>query len=48
MLSVGLAAGSLLNLAFSPTAVEQLDLSPLQIQALPASLLLWAAALFLA
>ena len=48
VLSVGLAAGSLLNLALSPTAVEQLALSPLQIQALPAALLLWAAALFLA
>lgn len=48
VLSVGLAAGSLLNLAFSPTVVEQLALSPLQIQALPAALLLWAAALFLA
>ena len=55
VLSVGLAAGSLLNLALSPTAlalsptaVEQLALSSLQIQALPAALLLWAAALFLA
>ena len=48
VLSIGLAAGSLLNLALSPTAFEQLALSPLQIQALPAGLLLWAAALFLA
>ena len=48
VLSVGLAAGSLLNLALSPTAFEQLALNPLQIQALPAALLLWAAALFLA
>ena len=48
VLILGLAAGSLLNLALSPTAVEQLALSPLQIQALPAALLLWAAALFLA
>ena len=48
VLSIGLAAGSLLNLALSPTAFEQLALSPLQIQALPAALLLWAAALFLA
>lgn len=47
VLSIGLAAGSLLNLALSPTAFEQLALSPLQIQALPAALLLWAAALFL-
>ena len=46
VLILGLAAGSLLNLALSPTAVEQLALSPLQIQALPAALLLWAAALF--
>ena len=48
VLILGLAAGSLLNLALSPTAVEQLAVSPLQIQALPAALLLWAAALFLA
>jgi hypothetical protein len=48
VLILGLAAGSLLNLALSPTAVEQLALNPLQIQALPAALLLWAAALFLA
>ena len=48
VLSIGLAAGSLLNLALSPTAIEQLGLNPLQIQALPAGLLLWAAALFLA
>ena len=48
VLILGLAAGSLLNLALSPTAVEQLALSPLQIQALPSALLLWAAALFLA
>ena len=48
VLSIGLAAGSLLNLALSPTAFEQLALSPLQIQSLPAALLLWAAALFLA
>ena len=48
VLSIGLAAGSLLNLALSPTAFEQLALNPLQIQALPAGLLLWAAALFLA
>ena len=48
VLSIGLAVGLLLNLALSPTAFEQLALSPLQIQALPAGLLLWAAALFLA
>ena len=48
VLSIGLAAGSLLNLALSPTAFEQLAINPLQIQALPAGLLLWAAALFLA
>ncbi len=48
VLTIGLAAGSLLNLALSPTAFEQLAISPLQIQALPAGLLLWAAALFLA
>ena len=48
VLSIGLAAGSLLNLALSPTAIEQLGINPLQIQALPAGLLLWAAALFLA
>ena len=48
VLILGLAAGSLLNLALSPNVVEQLALSPLQIQALPAALLLWAAALFLA
>ncbi len=48
VLSIGLAVGSLLNLALSPTAFEQLALNPLQIQALPAALLLWAAALFLA
>ena len=40
VLSIGLAAGSLLNLALSPTAIEQLGLNPLQIQALPAGLLL--------
>ena len=48
VLSIGVAAGSLLNLALSPTAFDQLALSPLQIQALPAGLSLWAAALFLA
>ena len=48
VLIIGLALGSLLNLALSPTAFEQLALSPLQIQSLPAALLLWAAALFLA
>ena len=48
VLSIGLAMGSLLHLALSPTAFEQLALSPLQIQSLPAALLLWAAALFLA
>lgn len=48
VLLIGLLAGSLLMTALSPTAVQQLVLNPLQIQALPAALLLWAASLLLA
>ena len=48
VLLIGLLAGSLLMAALSPTAVQQLILNPLQIQALPAALLLWAASLLLA
>lgn len=47
-LLLGLLAGSLLIVALSPTAVQQLVLNPLQIQAIPAALLLWAASLLLA
>ena len=48
VLIIGLAAGSVITLAISPTVLEQLSLQPLQLQALPAALLLWAAALLLA
>ena len=47
-LIVGLLAGSLLTTALSPTALQQLSITPAQIQALPAAVLLWLAALFLA
>jgi hypothetical protein len=47
-LIVGLLVGSLLTTALSPTALQQLSISPAQIQALPAAVLLWLAALFLA
>jgi hypothetical protein len=47
-LLVGLVVGSLITTALSPTALEQLAISPAQIQAVPAALLLWLAALLLA
>ena len=47
-LIVGLLVGSLLTTALSPTALQQLSITPAQIQALPAAVLLWLAALFLA
>ena len=47
-LLVGLVVGSLFTTALSPTALHQLSITPAQIQALPAAVLLWLAALFLA
>ena len=47
-LLVGLGVGSWLTTALSPTALQQLSITPAQIQALPAAVLLWLAALFLA
>ena len=47
-LLVGLVVGSLFMTALSPTALQQLSITPAQIQALPAAVLLWLAALFLA
>ena len=47
-LIVGLLVGSLFTIALSPTALQQLSINPAQIQALPAAVLLWLAALFLA
>lgn len=47
-LLLGLVVGSLLTTALSPTAFQQLSISPQQIQALPAAVLLWLAALLLA
>ena len=47
-LLVGLLVGSLITTALSPTALEQLAISPAQIQAVPAAILLWLAALLLA
>ena len=47
-LLVGLVVGSLFTTALSPTALQQLSITPEQIQALPAAVLLWLAALFLA
>jgi hypothetical protein len=47
-LLVGLVVGSLFTTALSPTALQQLSINPAQIQALPAAILLWLAALFLA
>ena len=47
-LLVGLMVGSLFTTALSPTALQQLSITPAQIQALPAAILLWLAALFLA
>ena len=47
-LLVGLVVGSLFTTALSPTALQQLSITPAQIQALPAAALLWLAALFLA
>ena len=47
-LLVGLVVGSLITTALSPTALEQLAISPAQIQAVPAAILLWLAALLLA
>ncbi|ABB26160.1 conserved hypothetical protein [Synechococcus sp. CC9902] len=47
-LLVGLVVGSLFTIALSPTALQQLSITPAQIQALPAAALLWLAALFLA
>ena len=47
-LLIGLVVGSLFTTALSPTALQQLSITPAQIQALPAAILLWLAALFLA
>ena len=47
-LLVGLVVGSLFTTALSPTALQQLTITPAQIQALPAAVLLWLAALLLA
>ena len=47
-LLVGLVVGSLFTTALSPTALQQLSITPAQIQALPAAVLLWLAALLLA
>ena len=47
-LLVGLVVGSLFTTALSSTALQQLSITPAQIQALPAAVLLWLAALFLA
>ena len=47
-LLVGLVVGSLFTTALSPTALQQLSITPAQIQAVPAAVLLWLAALFLA
>ena len=47
-LLVGLVVGSLFTTALSPTALQQLSITPAQIQALPAAVLLWLAAMFLA
>ena len=47
-LLVGLVVGSLFTTALSPTALQQLSITPAQIQALPAAVLLCLAALFLA
>ena len=47
-LLVGFVVGSLFTTALSPTALQQLSITPAQIQALPAAVLLWLAALFLA
>ena len=47
-LLLGLVVGSLFTIALSPTALQQLSITPAQIQALPAAVLLWLAALFLA
>lgn len=47
-LLMGLVVGSLFTTALSPTALQQLSITPAQIQALPAAVLLWLAALFLA
>ena len=47
-LLVGLVVGSLFTTTLSPTALQQLSITPAQIQALPAAVLLWLAALFLA
>ena len=47
-LLLGLVVGSLFTTALSPTALQQLSITPAQIQALPAAVLLWLAALFLA
>ena len=47
-LLVGLVVGSLFTTALSPTALQQLSITSAQIQALPAAVLLFLAALFLA
>ena len=47
-LLVGLVVGSLFTTGLSPTALQQLSITPAQIQVLPAAVLLWLAALFLA
>ena len=48
LLGLGLVVGSVLTASLSPTAFSQLNLSLEQVQAVPAALLLWLAALLLA
>ena len=48
VLGLGLVVGSVLTASLSPTAFNQLNLSLEQVQAVPAALLLWLAALLLA
>ena len=48
MLGLGLVVGSVLTVSLSSTAFSQLNLSLEQVQAIPAALLLWLAALLLA
>ena len=48
VLGLGLVVGSVLTASLSPTAFSQLNLSLEQVQAVPAALLLWLAALLLA
>ena len=48
VLGLGLVVGSVLTASLSPTAFSQLNLSLEQVQAVPAALMLWLAALLLA